>query len=62
MKRCVKCEQMLRNEMFFKNKKSRDGLRDMCRKCHGQKIKESNDKHLNDNLRWKKKMWVDWVY
>jgi hypothetical protein len=45
MKTCSKCGQVLDENCFWKNKKTKDGLRNQCKNCQ----KEENKQYYNDN-------------
>lgn len=46
MKTCSKCDELLSKTLFYKEKRSKDGLRSMCKKCviAGQKKYKDNNK------------------
>lgn len=55
MKECSKCKEHKTNEDFYKDKRTKDGLKSQCKKCHTktsittrnvEKAREANKKYM----------------
>ena len=44
-KTCHKCKIKKRVELFYKDKKHKDGLQSRCKECHNKDVKESSIKN-----------------
>lgn len=54
MKKCIKCSEIKEDDCFFKNKKSKDGLRNDCKICHNKIKKEWENRNIENVLKKRK--------
>lgn len=53
MKQCKKCEEILELSYFSKQKRMKDGLANMCKKCFSLYFKENREKYRERYRKWR---------
>jgi len=52
MKKCTKCGQIKRLELFGKNKRKKDGYQSFCRDCHKNYYQANKNRFVNYNKKY----------